>query len=63
VLFQYGIFSYLNIEPPSEDSASGSGTESSSMPMVVGGVAAAAVLVGLGAWLVARRRSSSADVE
>lgn len=63
VLFQYGIFSYLNIEPPGEGSASGSGTESSSTPMVVGGVAAAAVLVGLGAWLVVRRRNSSADVE
>ena len=66
VLFQYGIWSYLNIEPVSDEAASGSGSGSddSSSAMLVGGVAGAVVLVGLGVWLVGRRRRhTGADVE
>ncbi len=63
ILFQWGVHSYLNIEPVSDATASGSGDDSSST-MVVGGVAAAVVLGGAAVWLVARRRHhTDADVE
>lgn len=64
ILFQYGIYSYLNIEPVTADSGGGGEAESSNTAAIVGGVAGAAVLVGLIVWLATRgRRGSSADVE
>ncbi len=65
ILFQYGIYSYLNIEPVTGDAAGGSGSSSeTNTALIVGGVAAAAVLVGLIVWLATRgRRGSGADVE
>ena len=63
ILFQYGIYSYMNIEPVTADSGSSS-SDSSNTAAIVGGVAAAAVLVGVIVWLVARgRRGSDSDVE
>jgi peptide/nickel transport system substrate-binding protein len=64
ILFQYGLYSYMNIEPVSAD-AGGSGESSeTNTALIVGGVAAAAVLVGLVVWLATRgRRGSGADVE
>jgi peptide/nickel transport system substrate-binding protein len=62
ILFQYGIFSYLNIKPVSatEGGDSGGGTNG----LLIAGVVAAAVVVGGVAWFASRsRRSSDADVE
>ncbi|MFZ0323417.1 MAG: ABC transporter substrate-binding protein [Actinomycetes bacterium] len=62
ILFQYGTYSYMNIRPV--DASTASGGSSTSTGLVVAGVAAAAVLVGVIVWLVARsRRSGDADVE
>ncbi|MCZ3387668.1 MAG: ABC transporter substrate-binding protein [Actinomycetia bacterium] len=64
ILFQYGTYSYLSIEPVTEGSSGSSDSSSSNTAMIVGGVAAAAVLVGLIVWLATRgRRGSDADVE
>lgn len=75
ILFQYGTYSYLNIEPVTEEnssgsaaggvSASGSGSDSdSNTGPVIAGLAGAAVLGGVGLWLFARRRrSADSDVE
>jgi peptide/nickel transport system substrate-binding protein len=63
ILFQYGIFSYMNIEPVSASSGTSSDSDSNTA-LVIGGVAAAAVLAGLVVWLLSRgRRSTDADVE
>ncbi len=63
ILFQYGIYSYLNIEPVTAGAGSASSNETNTA-LIVGGVAAAAVLVGLIVWLATRgRRGSGADVE
>ena len=63
VLFQYGTFSYLNVEPVTESSG-GSSDSDSNTALVIGGVAAAAVLVGAVVYLVSRgRRSGESDVE
>jgi peptide/nickel transport system substrate-binding protein len=63
ILFQYGIYSYLSIEPVTGSSGSSS-SSSSNTALIVGGVAAAAVLAGLIAWFATRgRRGSDADVE
>ena len=62
ILFQYGAFSYLNIEPVGD--GSGSGSDSGSTAMVLGIVVAVVVAGGLVVWLVMRRRRSpDADVE
>jgi len=67
ILFQYSISSYMNIRPVTQDSgagASASGDSGSSMGPVLGGVAGVAVLGGLGAWfMLKRRRQNEADVE
>ncbi len=64
ILFQYGIYSYLNIEPVTADSGGSGDTSETNTALIVGGVAAAAVLVGLIVWLATRgRRGSGADVE
>ena len=64
ILFQYGIYSYLNIEPVTGDSGSSGSSSDTNTALIVGGVAAAAVLVGLIVWLATRgRRGSGADVE
>jgi peptide/nickel transport system substrate-binding protein len=64
ILFQYGIYSYLNIEPVTADSGGSGETSETNTALIVGGVAAAAVLVGLVVWLATRgRRGSGADVE
>jgi peptide/nickel transport system substrate-binding protein len=61
LLFQYGIYSYLSIRPVTDSGSSSSGSNTA---LIVGGVAAAAVLVGIVVWLATRgRRSSDADVE
>ncbi len=63
ILFQYGIYSYMNIEPVTGDGG-GSDSDSSNTAAIIGGVAAAAVLAGVVVWLATRgRRGSSADVE
>jgi peptide/nickel transport system substrate-binding protein len=63
ILFQYGTYSYMNIEPVTGDGGS-SGSGETNTALIVGGVAAAAVLVGLIVWLTTRgRRDSGADVE
>ena len=63
ILFQYGTYSYENIEPVTADSGSSS-SSSSNTALIVGGVAAAAVLVGLIVWFATRgRRGAEADVE
>jgi peptide/nickel transport system substrate-binding protein len=63
ILFQYGIYSYMNIEPVTGESG-GSDSDSSNTAAIIGGVAAAAVLAGVVVWLATRgRRGSSADVE
>lgn len=69
ILFQYGTFSYLNIEQVTEspggsnDSASGPSVEDDySTGLVVGGVVGVLVVLGLVGWLVSRRRTD-ADVE
>lgn len=62
LLFQYGIYSYLSIEPVTD--GGGSSSSGSNAGLIIGGVAAAAVLVGVIVWLATRgRRSSDADVE
>jgi len=62
ILFQYGTYSYLNIEPVTEGAASSD--DGPSPGLIVGGVAGAAVVAGLTLWLVGRsRRSPHADVE
>lgn len=64
ILFQYGIYSYLNIEPVTDGGGSSGSSSDTNTALIVGGVAAAAVLVGLIVWLATRgRRSSGADVE
>ena len=64
ILFQYGIYSYLNIEPVTGDSGGAGDSDETNTALIVGGVAAAAVLVGLIVWLTTRgRRGSGADVE
>ncbi|HEX5018410.1 MAG TPA: ABC transporter substrate-binding protein [Actinomycetes bacterium] len=61
LLFQYGIYSYLTIEPVTDG---GSDSDSTNTALIIGGVAAAAVLVGVIVWLATRgRRSSESDVE
>ncbi len=61
ILFQWGVHSYLNIEPVDGTEAAGS---DSNLAMVAGGVALVAVVGGLGAYLVGRRRRhAGADVE
>ena len=65
ILFQYGIYSYLNIEPVTADGGS-TGTDSggSNAGLILGGAIAAAALIGIVAWFATRgRRSSDADVE
>ena len=63
LLFQYGTWSYQSIEPVSADNGGSSTSSSSSnLPLILGGVVAAVVLVGLGVML-GRRRGSDADVE
>jgi peptide/nickel transport system substrate-binding protein len=64
ILFQYGVYSYMNIEPVSADAGGSGETSETNTALIVGGVAAAAVLVGLVVWLATRgRRGSGADVE
>ncbi len=63
ILFQYGTYSYENIKPVTADSGTGSSSDSNTA-LIVGGVAAAAVLVGLIVWFATRgRRGVNADVE
>jgi len=62
ILFQYGIYSYLNIKPVSatdNPSDSGGGVN---VGVVAGAGALAAALIA-GIWLVTRRRSGNEDVE
>ena len=65
ILFQYGVFSYLNIAPPTSDTAAGGGDSSDSGVstglVVAGGVGVLAV-AGLGL-AAARRRGARGDVE
>jgi len=62
ILFQYGTYSYLNIEPVSDEA--GASDDGLSSGVIVGGVAGAVVVAGLTFWLVGRsRRSPHADVE
>ncbi len=62
ILFQYGGYSYMNIEPVGD--GSGSGSDSGSTAMVLGIGAAVVVAGGLGTWLITRRRRDpAADVE
>ena len=64
VLFQYGTFSYLNVEPVTDASGGGRRTADSNTALIIGGVAAAAVLAGVVVFLISRgRRSGDADVE
>jgi peptide/nickel transport system substrate-binding protein len=64
ILFQYGIYSYLNIEPVTADSGTGASSEGSNAGLIVGGAIAAAALIGIVAWFATRgRRSTDADVE
>ncbi len=63
ILFQYGTFSYMNIEPVTDASGGGSDSDSNTA-LIIGGVAAAAVLVGVVVFLASRgRRSGEADME
>jgi peptide/nickel transport system substrate-binding protein len=60
ILFQYGIYSYMNIRPVA-DASSGNGL---SAGLVIGVVVGVAVLAGFVTWLVTRgRRNVDADVE
>jgi peptide/nickel transport system substrate-binding protein len=65
LLFQYGTWSYQNVEPVTEE-AGGEGdgaaasSSSSTVPLIVGGVALILV-VGLVAFLLGRRKGSSAE--
>ncbi len=62
ILFQYGTFSYRNITPVTEEGASSG--NATNIGLIVGGAAAAALLVGVVVWLGTRsRRSNDADVE
>ncbi len=64
ILFQYGIYSYMNIKPVTAGAGGGASDSSSNTAPVVGGVAAAVVVAGLAGWfLTRRRRSTEADVE
>ncbi|HVQ86718.1 MAG TPA: ABC transporter substrate-binding protein [Actinomycetes bacterium] len=64
ILFQYGTYSYMNIEPVSAANGGTSSSSDSNAPLIIGGLAAAAVLAGVVVWLVSRgRRSTDADVE
>ncbi len=64
ILFQYGIYSYLNIEPVTADTGSSASSEGSNAGLIVGGAIAAAALIGIVAWFATRgRRSTHADVE
>lgn len=60
VLFQYGTYSYRNIEPVSAD-GEGSGGDSSTNWLLIGAVAAGVVLLGVAGALVARSRKAAAD--
>jgi len=61
ILFQYGTYSYLNIEPVTGAAAGG---DDSNTGMVLGGVAGGVVILGALAYLlVRRRRHPAADVE
>ena len=63
LLFQYGTWSYESIEPVSADNGgSSSSSGSSPAPLILAGIVAAVVLVGIGVML-GRRRGSDADVE
>jgi peptide/nickel transport system substrate-binding protein len=63
ILFQYGTYSYLNIEPVTE-ATSGVAADDSSNAVLIAGVAGAVVLVAAGLWMVGRRRrGADADVE
>jgi len=65
ILFQYGVFSYLNIAPPTSDTAAG-GDDSSdsgvSTGLVVAGGVGVLAVAGLGL-AAARRRGARGDVE
>ena len=65
ILFQYGVYSYMNIRPvTSADGGGAGGSDGSSSGPVIAGVAVAVVLLGGGGWLMTRRRRrSEADVE
>jgi peptide/nickel transport system substrate-binding protein len=65
ILFQYGVYSYLNIRPVTEaGSGAGGGSDSSSSGPVIAGVAAGVVALGGAGWFMSRRRrQSEADVE
>lgn len=64
ILFQYGMYSYLNIEPVTAESGGSGDADSSNTAVIVGGVAGAAVLAGLIVWLATRgRRGTNADLE
>jgi peptide/nickel transport system substrate-binding protein len=63
LLFQYGTYSYMSIEPVTDGGGSSS-SSSSNAGLIIGGIAAAAVVVGVIVWLATRgRRGSDADVE
>jgi peptide/nickel transport system substrate-binding protein len=63
ILFQYGTYSYMNIEQVTDATGTSSDSDSNT-GLIIGGVAAAAVLAGIVVWLLSRgRRSSDADVE
>ena len=64
LLFQYGIYSYMSIEPVTDGWQQRIRQQHATPALIVGGVAAAAMLVGVIVWLATRgRRGSDADVE
>jgi peptide/nickel transport system substrate-binding protein len=64
ILFQYGVYSYLNIEPVTAEAGGDGESGSSNTAVIVGGILAAAALVGVIVWLATRgRRGTNADVE
>jgi len=65
ILFQYGTYSYLNIEPVVESASSAAASDdSNSNAMLIGGAAGAGVLAAVGLWMFVRsRRGTDADVE
>jgi peptide/nickel transport system substrate-binding protein len=64
ILFQYGTYSYMNIEPVTAEAGGDGESGSSNTAVIVGGILAAAALVGVIVWLATRgRRGTNADVE
>ena len=62
LLFQYGTWSYRNIEPVSETTAAAA-SSSSSTGLIVGVAAGVIVLLGLGGLFMARSRRPADDRE